>query len=220
MTNIKNQLVPMVVEQTPRGERAFDIYSRLLKERVIFITGPIEDHMANLVVAQLLFLEAENPEKDINIYDAGCGTGLVANEIKKKAPNAVIDGVDISQDMIQISREKNLYRNLLELNLEDPLDSLLQDYSAVVSAGTFTHGHLGSETLKRLISHFNSGTKFVIGINFDHYHSKGFEKQFKALDETNIIDRFELMEVKVYNKDNKNLNIKNAKACVCLFSKT
>ncbi len=68
MTNIENQLVPMVVEQTPRGERAFDIYSRLLKERVIFITGPIEDHMANLVVAQLLFLEAENPEKDINIY--------------------------------------------------------------------------------------------------------------------------------------------------------
>ncbi len=68
MTHIKNQLVPMVVEQTPRGERAFDIYSRLLKERVIFITGPIEDHMANLVVAQLLFLEAENPEKDINIY--------------------------------------------------------------------------------------------------------------------------------------------------------
>ena len=68
MIDIKNQLVPMVVEQTPRGEGAFDIYSRLLKERVIFITGPIEDHMANLVVAQLLFLEAENPEKDINIY--------------------------------------------------------------------------------------------------------------------------------------------------------
>ena len=65
---IFNQLVPMVVEQTPRGERAFDIYSRLLKERVIFITGPIEDYMANLIVAQLLFLEAENPDKDINVY--------------------------------------------------------------------------------------------------------------------------------------------------------
>ena len=64
---IYNQLVPMVVEQTPRGERAFDIYSRLLKERVIFITGPIEDYMANLIVAQLLFLEAENPDKDINV---------------------------------------------------------------------------------------------------------------------------------------------------------
>ncbi|TQV63420.1 MAG: ATP-dependent Clp endopeptidase proteolytic subunit ClpP [Halothiobacillaceae bacterium] len=61
-------LVPMVVEQTARGERAYDIYSRLLKERVIFIVGEIEDHMANLVVAQLLFLESENPDKDIHLY--------------------------------------------------------------------------------------------------------------------------------------------------------
>lgn len=61
-------LVPMVVEQTSRGERAYDIYSRLLKDRVVFVVGPIEDHMANLVVAQLLFLESENPDKDINLY--------------------------------------------------------------------------------------------------------------------------------------------------------
>ncbi len=61
-------LVPMVVEQTARGERAFDIYSRLLKERIVFIVGPIDDFMANLVVAQLLFLEAENPDKDIHLY--------------------------------------------------------------------------------------------------------------------------------------------------------
>ena len=61
-------LVPMVIEQTSRGERSFDIYSRLLKERVIFIVGPIEDQMANLVVAQLLFLESENPDKDIHLY--------------------------------------------------------------------------------------------------------------------------------------------------------
>lgn len=61
-------LVPMVVEQTPRGERAFDIYSRLLKERVVFVVGPIDDHMANLIVAQLLFLESENPDKDIHLY--------------------------------------------------------------------------------------------------------------------------------------------------------
>ncbi|MDM1707084.1 ATP-dependent Clp endopeptidase proteolytic subunit ClpP [Thiopseudomonas alkaliphila] len=61
-------LVPMVVEQTSRGERSYDIYSRLLKERVIFLVGPVEDHMANLVVAQLLFLEAENPDKDIHLY--------------------------------------------------------------------------------------------------------------------------------------------------------
>jgi len=61
-------LVPMVVEQSSRGERAYDIYSRLLKDRVIFVVGPIEDHMANLIVAQLLFLESENPDKDISIY--------------------------------------------------------------------------------------------------------------------------------------------------------
>ena len=61
-------LIPMVVEQTARGERSYDIYSRLLKERVIFVVGPVEDHMANLIVAQLLFLESENPEKDIHLY--------------------------------------------------------------------------------------------------------------------------------------------------------
>ena len=63
-----NYLVPMVVEQTNRGERAYDIYSRLLKERIIFITGPVEDGMASLVVAQLLFLEAENPKKEVSMY--------------------------------------------------------------------------------------------------------------------------------------------------------
>ena len=61
-------LVPMVVEQTSRGERAYDIYSRLLKERVIFLVGPVEDHMANLIAAQILFLESENPDKDIHLY--------------------------------------------------------------------------------------------------------------------------------------------------------
>lgn len=71
-------LVPMVVEQTARGERAYDIYSRLLKERVVFIVGPIEDHMANLVVAQLLFLESENPDKDISIYINSPGGSVTA----------------------------------------------------------------------------------------------------------------------------------------------
>ena len=64
----KLNLIPMVVEQTPRGERAYDIYSRLLKDNVIFAVGPIEDHMANLIIAQLLFLESENPSKDIFLY--------------------------------------------------------------------------------------------------------------------------------------------------------
>jgi ATP-dependent Clp protease protease subunit len=71
-------LVPMVVEQSARGERAYDIYSRLLKERVIFVVGPIEDHMANLIVAQLLFLESENPDKDISLYINSPGGSVTA----------------------------------------------------------------------------------------------------------------------------------------------
>ena len=73
-----NQLIPMVVEQTPRGERAYDIYSRLLKERVIFLTGPVEDYGSNLIVAQMLYLEAENPDKDIHLYINSPGGSVTA----------------------------------------------------------------------------------------------------------------------------------------------
>lgn len=78
LATIESSLVPMVVEQTARGERAYDIYSRLLKERVIFLVGPVEDHMANLVVAQLLFLESENPDKDIHLYINSPGGAVTA----------------------------------------------------------------------------------------------------------------------------------------------
>lgn len=77
-SEIKSQLVPMVIEKTVGGERAFDIYSRLLKERIVFVTGAIEDHMANLVVAQLLFLEAEDPKKDIYLYINSPGGSVTA----------------------------------------------------------------------------------------------------------------------------------------------
>ncbi len=75
---LNSGLVPIVIEQTARGERSFDIYSRLLKERVIFLVGPVEDYMANLVVAQLLFLEAENPDKDIHLYINSPGGSVTA----------------------------------------------------------------------------------------------------------------------------------------------
>ena len=78
-TNIKGlNLVPMVVEQTSRGERAYDIYSRLLKERVIFLVGAVEDNVANLIIAQLLYLESENPDKDINLYINSPGGSVTA----------------------------------------------------------------------------------------------------------------------------------------------
>jgi ATP-dependent Clp protease protease subunit len=78
VTSIQNALVPIVVEQTARGERSYDIYSRLLKERVIFLVGPVEDQMANLLVAQLLFLESENPDKDIHLYINSPGGAVTA----------------------------------------------------------------------------------------------------------------------------------------------
>ncbi len=78
MSNIKNNLVPMVVESTSRGERAFDIYSRLLKERIIFLTGPIDDNLSNLIVAQLLFLESEDPKADISLYINSPGGSVTA----------------------------------------------------------------------------------------------------------------------------------------------
>ena len=76
--DFRNQLVPMVIEKTPYGERAFDIYSRLLKERVIFLAGPIEDHTANLVIAQLLFLASEDPKKDVQLYINSPGGSVTA----------------------------------------------------------------------------------------------------------------------------------------------
>lgn len=78
MTEINNALVPMVIEQTSRGERSYDIYSRLLKERIIFLTGQVEDNMATLIVSQLLFLEAENPDKDIFMYINSPGGSVTA----------------------------------------------------------------------------------------------------------------------------------------------
>ena len=78
MAEFQQALIPMVIEQTPKGERSFDIYSRLLKERVIFLSGPIDDYISNLVVAQLLFLESENPEKDISIYINSPGGSISA----------------------------------------------------------------------------------------------------------------------------------------------
>lgn len=104
-------LVPMVVEKTQGGERAFDIFSRLLKERIVFVTGPIEDHMANLVVAQLLFLEAEDPKKDISMYinspggsvNAGLGIVDTMNHIKPDVSTVCV-GIAASMGSVILSQ--------------------------------------------------------------------------------------------------------------------
>ncbi|MBX2866468.1 ATP-dependent Clp endopeptidase proteolytic subunit ClpP [Candidatus Kaiserbacteria bacterium] len=119
-TETNNFLVPMVVEKSAQGERAFDIYSRLLKERIIFVTGPIEDHMANLVVAQLLFLEAEDPKKDIYLYvnspggsvTAGLGIVDTMNHIKPDVVTVCV-GMAASMGSIILSQGAKGKRSIL-----------------------------------------------------------------------------------------------------------
>lgn len=130
-TQITNQLVPMVIEKTVGGERAFDIYSRLLKERIIFVTGPIEDHMANLVVAQLLFLEAEDPKKDIFLYINSPGGSVTAgmsivdtmNHIKPDVATVCV-GIAASMGSILLSQGARGKRFMLpnaEVMIHQPL---------------------------------------------------------------------------------------------------
>ncbi len=117
---IQNYLVPMVIEKTQGGERAFDIFSRLLKERIIFVTGGIEDHMANLIVAQLLFLEAENPKKDIAMYinspggsvSAGLGIVDTMNHIKPDVATVCV-GLAASMGSIILSQGAKGKRSIL-----------------------------------------------------------------------------------------------------------
>lgn len=117
---INSYLVPMVVEKTQGGERAYDIFSRLLRERIIFVTGPIEDHMANLVVAQLLFLEAEDPKKDIFMYinspggsvSAGLGIVDTMNHIKPDVATVCV-GLAASMGSIILSQGAKGKRSIL-----------------------------------------------------------------------------------------------------------
>lgn len=119
-SQISSYLVPMVIEKTQGGERAFDIFSRLLKERIIFVTGPIEDHMANLVVAQLLFLEAEDPKKDIFMYvnspggsvSAGLGIVDTMNHIKPDVATVCV-GLAASMGSIILSQGAKGKRSVL-----------------------------------------------------------------------------------------------------------
>lgn len=119
-SSINSYLVPMVVEKTQGGERAFDIFSRLLKERIVFVTGPIDDHMANLVVAQLLFLEAEDPKKDIFLYvnspggsvSAGLGIVDTMNHIKPDVATVCV-GLAASMGSIILSQGAHGKRSIL-----------------------------------------------------------------------------------------------------------
>lgn len=133
------------------------------------------------------------------ILDIGCGTGLVAAEISALIPGAVIDGIDISPEMLDVARDKGLYRNLLQADLTADFSHLSTDYTVMVSAGTFTHGHLGPDPLAGLLAHCVSGAMAVIGVNSLHYKTHNFADTLARLEADNRISTPRFDEVPIYD---------------------
>ena len=146
------------------------------------------------------FLDLTNlPEGPV--CDIGCGTGLVASHLKAKSPDIVIDGVDISADMLAVARDKVLYQNLYEVDLTGDITSLPNRYAAIISAGTFTHGHLGPEPLRHLTRHCRAGGVFCIGVNQQHYQTHDFVGCLRSLVEDNVITSPALLETAIYARE-------------------
>lgn len=136
--------------------------------------------------------------EDCPVADIGCGTGYVAAELG--LPAHQIDGFDISPEMLAIARDKGLYRGLYEADLTQALDAVPQDYGAVVSAGTFTHGHLGPGPLAALVSIARPGALFVIGVNQVHFDRQGFAAVLAGLRDSAVITDFAFDEINMYSK--------------------
>lgn len=135
---------------------------------------------------------------DVPIVDIGCGTGLVAAELGIQP--ADIDGMDISPEMLCIARERGSYRNLYEVDLTGPLDMVPGKYGAVLSAGTFTHGHLGPGPLRNLLAITRPGGLFIVGINRVHYEKEGFREVLGVMTRDRSISHVEIDEVNIYSK--------------------
>ena len=130
--------------------------------------------------------------------DIGCGTGLVARQLKAKSPDTVIDGVDISPDMLAVAADTSLYRSLYEIDLTGDITSLPAGYAAIISAGTFTHGHLGPESLRYLTCHCQAGGVFCIGVNQQHYKTHNFAGCLESLVADNVIASLDLLKTAIY----------------------
>jgi SAM-dependent methyltransferase len=138
------------------------------------------------------------PDISASICDIGCGTGLVASHIKAQCPKRIVDGVDISKQMLDVARGKKLYQNLYEIDLTSDICHLSRNYTALVSAGTFTHGHLGPASLHKLIMHCGCDTMFCIGINQVHYEKHGFAQCLADLVTKGKITLPDIFETKIY----------------------
>jgi SAM-dependent methyltransferase len=135
---------------------------------------------------------------DSPIADIGCGTGLVASALD--FPRDQIDGIDISAEMLRIAEEKQLYRALYAVDLTKSLDLIANDYGAVLSAGTFTSGHLGPEPLEALLGIARNDALFVIGVKKAFYQEAGFEPVLRDLEARGLIRNLKVAEVPMYAK--------------------
>jgi predicted TPR repeat methyltransferase len=135
---------------------------------------------------------------NVPISDIGCGTGYVAAELG--IPREHIDGMDISLDMLSVAKAKNLYRNLYEVDLTGSLDKISNNYGAVLSAGTFTHGHLGPEPLKNLLKIARSGGLFIIGVNQTHFDKQNFSSVLNMMVDENKIGALKIERANNYSK--------------------
>jgi predicted TPR repeat methyltransferase len=135
-------------------------------------------------------------DADVPVADVGCGTGLVAAELG--LPPGSLEGMDISPEMLGIARGRNLYRDLHEVDLTAPLDRFRGVYGAVISAGTFTHGHLGPGPLRGLLDIARPGGLFVIGVNRVHFDREGFRDVLDAMTGENRITQVRIEEVNIY----------------------
>jgi predicted TPR repeat methyltransferase len=135
---------------------------------------------------------------DVPVADIGCGTGFIAAELG--APLLVADGMDISPDMLAIARTKRLYRTLYEVDLTGPLDAIANDYGAVLSAGTFTHGHLGPRALQGLLAIARPGGLFIIGVNQVHFEKQGFGAVLGAMTASGVIGEVRTEDILMYAK--------------------
>jgi predicted TPR repeat methyltransferase len=132
------------------------------------------------------------------IADIGCGTGYVAMELGIE--KSKIDGFDISSEMLAVAKQKNIYRELFQVDLTGPLDKFANVYGAVLSAGTFTHGHLGPEPLRNLLQIAQSGGQFIIGVNQLHFEKQNFSTVLDELVTSGKIFDLKIAAVKIYSK--------------------
>tara|TARA_B100000745_G_scaffold297149_1_gene243624 strand:+ start:338 stop:1027 length:690 start_codon:yes stop_codon:yes gene_type:complete len=156
---------------------------------------------------------------DGTICDIGCGTGLAGQELRYLNANVVIDGVDISREMIAVAKTKNVYRNFYEIDLTKPILGVPTDYAALISSGTFTHGHLGPEILVSLLSLCRDNALLTVGVNESHYRDKGFEKALNEMQDASRIKMIKVSKQTIYSSQNATDLEGNSTALICTFTK-